>query len=312
MGCSSIVRQILPLHVIESADACTKAALAVWGEDHSHPPPPHPSSCSQRAWDAPKIKATVDFLLESAANDLTKVRLLALSCPEPGAWLNALPLSYIGLRMDDDVIRIAVGLCLGLALCHPHARSNCGAEVNVDGIHGLSCRYSRGRHSRHSALNDIIKCSLEAAKIPYHLEPSGLYRSDGKRPDGASVVPWQRGKILVWDATCLDTFAASHREIAVREPGAVAAVAEHRKRSKYCDLDATHHFVPIAVERDFGRLGQDARNFFREVARRVTAVTNEPQSHQSLLQRVAVAIQRGNVAAIWGRLGMGVRTVVLQ
>ena len=76
-GCSSIVRQILPLHFIESADACTKATLAVWREDHSHPPPPHPSSCSQRAWDAPKIKATVDFLLESAANDLTKVRLLA-------------------------------------------------------------------------------------------------------------------------------------------------------------------------------------------------------------------------------------------
>ena len=166
-GCSSIVRQIFPLHFIESADACTKAVLAVWGEDYSQPPPPHPSSCT---WDAPKIKATVDFLLESAANDLTKVRLLGFSCPESGAWLNALPLSCIGLRMDDDVIRIAVGLRLGLALCHPHACSDCGAEVNVDGIHGLSCRYSRGRHSRYSALNDIVKCSLEAAKIPSPLE----------------------------------------------------------------------------------------------------------------------------------------------
>ena len=220
-GCSSIIRQILPLHFIESADACTKAALAVWGEDHSHPPPPHPSSCSQRAWDAPKIKATVDFLLESAANDLTKVRLLALSCPESGALLNALPLSSIGLIMDDDVIRIAVGLRLGLTLCHLHACSDCGTEVNVDGIHGLSCHYSRGHHFRHSALNGIIKRSLEAAKIPCHLEPSGRYRSDGKRPDGASVVPWQRGEILVWDATCSDTFAASNREIAVREPGTV-------------------------------------------------------------------------------------------
>ena len=274
-GCSSIVHQILPFHFIESADACTKAALTVWREEHSHPPPPHPSSCSQRAWDAPKIKVTIDFLLESAANDLTKVRLLAISCPESGAWLNALPQSSIGLRMDDDVICIAVGLRLGLTRCHPHACSDCGAEVNVDGIHGLCCRYSRGRHS---ALNDIVKRSLESAKIPCHLELSGLYRSDGKCPDGASVVPWQRGKILVWDATCLDTFAASHREIAIREPGAVAAAAEHRKRSKYCDLDATHHFVPIAVE-TFGVLGQDARNFFREVARRVTAVTNEPQSH---------------------------------
>ena len=59
--------------------------------------------------------------------------------------------------MDDDVIRIAVGLRLGLTVCHPHACSDCSAEVNDDGIHGLSCRYSRGHHSRHSALNDIMK-----------------------------------------------------------------------------------------------------------------------------------------------------------
>ena len=194
-GCSRIVRQILPLHFVESADACTKAVLAVWGEDHSQPPPPHPSSCSQRAWDAPKIKATVDFLLESAANDLTKVNLLALSCPESGAWMNALPLSCIGLRMDDDVIRIGVGLHLGLALCHPHACSNCGAEVNVDGIHGLSCRYSRGSHSRHFALMTLSSALLKQLKSPVtwsHV--SGLYKLDGKRPDDTSVVPWQRGE----------------------------------------------------------------------------------------------------------------------
>ena len=56
---------------------------------------------------------------------------------------------------------------------------------------------------------------------------------------------------------------------------------------------------------DLGVLGQDARNLFREVTHRVTAVTNEPQSHQSLLQRVAVAIQRGNAAAILGSIGDG-------
>ena len=87
----------------------------------------------------------------------------------------------------------------------------------------------------------------------------------------------------MWDAACADTFASSHREIAIREPGAVAAAAEHRKRSKYCNLDATHHFVPKAME-TLGVLGQDAQNFFREVGCHVTAVTNEPWSHQSLLQ----------------------------
>ena len=45
-------------------------------------------------------------------------------------------------------------------------------------------------------MNDIIKRSLESAKVPCHLEPVGQYRSDGKRPDGASVVPWRGGNIL--------------------------------------------------------------------------------------------------------------------
>ena len=43
------------------------------------------------------------------------------------------------------------------------------------------------------------------------------------------MVPWQRGKILVWDATCSDTLAPSLRDVAIREPGAVAVAAEHQK-----------------------------------------------------------------------------------
>ena len=65
------------------------------------------------------------------------------------------------------------------------------------------------------------KETLDSLKIPSHLEPSGLYRSDGKRPDGATIIPWQKGKILVWDATCPDTLATSHLSLAIREGGAV-------------------------------------------------------------------------------------------
>ena len=61
--------------------------------------------------------------------------------------------------------------------------------------------------------------ALSTAKIPSRLEPSGLYRSDGKRPDGASVVPWKSGKLLVWDATCPDTFAPSYNGLASSEAG---------------------------------------------------------------------------------------------
>ena len=299
-GCADLIHQILPPHFITNNSPYIESALSIWADDHSHSPPSHPLSCSQRAWDAPKIKASVVTLQQSAADDLTKARLLAVSCPVSGAWLNALPISSMGLRMDDEVVRIAVGLRLGVPLCHRHLCSGCGAEVGEDGIHGLSCRYSKGRHSRHAALNDIVH-SLDAAKIPSHLEPLGLYRSDGKCPDGASVVPWQRGKILVWDVTCSDSLAPSLRDIAIREPGAVAAAAEHRKRSKYSHLNATHHFIPIAVE-TLGALGEDAHSFFWDLAKRLETVNENRRSHQFLLQQVAVAVQRGNTASVLGSI----------
>ena len=80
--------------------------------------------------------------------------------------------------------------------------------------------------ARHAAINDTIKRSLNAVKIPCLLEPNGFYRSDGKRPDGATMVPWSGGKVLVWDATCPDTLAPSYSSLATREAGAVAEEAE--------------------------------------------------------------------------------------
>ena len=142
-------------------------------------------------------------------------------------------LHSLGLRMDDEVVRIAVGLRLGVALYVPHCCQHCGSDVDEMGTHGLSCRFSKGRHSRHAAINDTIKRSLNAAKIPCLLEPDGLYRSDGKRLDGATMVPWCDGKVLVWDATCPDTLAPSYSSLATREVGAVAEEAERRKKAKY-------------------------------------------------------------------------------
>ena len=55
-------------------------------------------------------------------------------------------------------------------------------------------------------------------------------------------------ELLVWDATCSDTFAPSYITSASTEAGAVAIIAEERKRKKYCDLATTHIFQPVAVE----------------------------------------------------------------
>ena len=108
-----------------------------------------------------------------------------------------------GLRMSNDAVRIAVGLRVGAPLCQPHTCAHCGKEVDQFGRHGLSCQSSQRRRSRHQAINNIVLHSLAFANIPSRLEPSGLHCSDGKRPDGVSLVPWSAGKYLVWDATCV-------------------------------------------------------------------------------------------------------------
>ena len=186
-------------------------------------------------------------LLENAATSLEKAKLLAVAHHDSGAWLNAFSISALGLCLDDSEVQIAISLHLGLPVCSAHMCVGCGAAVDERRLHGLSCRFSKGRFSRHSALNDLAKRSLDSAKIPSHLDPTGLYHTDGKRPDGATLVPWKGGRVLVWEVTCADTLSPSHRELASREARAVAASAEQRKRNKYAHLEATHHFVPIAM-----------------------------------------------------------------
>ena len=89
----------------------------------------------------------------------------------------------------------------GVSLCLPHECQLCGAMdmVNPLGTHSLHCGKSMGRHPRHTVVNDLIKRSLASTKISAHLEPVGICQADGKRPDGASVMPWRSGRVLVWD-----------------------------------------------------------------------------------------------------------------
>ncbi len=167
------------------------------------------------------------------------------------------------------------------------------------GRHGLSCRMSEGRHQRHGAVNEIIQRTLTSAHVPSRREPLGLHRSDGKRPDGVITVPWKCGKLLVWDATCPDTFAPSYDSQATTAAGEVAAHAEERKILKYRGLPVTHSFVPVAIETT-GVIGARSLQFLKELGRRVRRQTGDPNSTSYLLQRLSIAIQRGNSASVMG------------
>jgi len=299
---SDLIKCILPTSLRSLPIPHVEDAMSAWSEGHDNPPPSGNLSFIQKSWDACKVATSVDSLLEHAPDDMARARLLAVSTKESGAWLQALPITSLGLRMDDETIRVAVGLRLGSTLCRSHTCQHCGAEVDRLATHGLSCKKSSGRHQRHAAINDIVHRALSSAHIPSRLEPSGLHRSDGKRPDGVTMIPWKCGKPLVWDATCPDTLALSYRGAACSGAGAVAAMAEERKVSKYANLDTSHTFTPVAVE-TMGVIGTKSMAFLKDLGHRIRQRTGEAKASAYLLQRVSVAVQRGNAISILGSVG---------
>ena len=100
--------------------------------------------------------------------------------------------------------------------------------------------------------------------------------------DGATVMLWKTGRVLVRDVTCMSRhLCPSHILLVTREAGAVAAQAEQWNCSKYSELEASHHFVPVAIE-TAGVSGPEALHFLRELAHCLKAETGEPRSLQFL------------------------------
>ena len=254
----------------------------------------------QRAWDEPICRAIYENLL-SLADRSSQARLRAVASPDAGAWLHCLPIRNLGLCLNAREIRVATGLRLGVPLVCRHA-CICGAEVDVTGHHGLSCKHSAGRQRRHALANDILVRAVRSAEVLAELEPNWLYSTDGRtRPDGATSEPWRRGDFLAWDFTCPDTLAASYVAQSAVAAGSAAIRAEQNKRAKYAYLAAQNSiiFAPVAIE-TLGTWGTAARDLCRDIGAQIAARTGDPRSHFFLVQRLGLAVQRGNAASVMG------------
>ena len=82
------------------------------------------------------------------------------------------------------------------------------------------------------------------------LESCGLYRIDGKRPDGVTMIPWEMDKQLVWDVTVVDALAPSRlNQCSLCNPGTTVTDGGAFKFEKYRELiDNGYIFQPVAME----------------------------------------------------------------
>lgn len=138
---------------------------------------------------------------------------------------------------------------------------------------------------------------MPTAHIPSRLEPVGICRSDGKRPDGITVVPWKSSKLLVLHVTYPDTFTPSYLVCGVCEAGVVASTTDGHKRVKYSNLGQSYLFVLVAIKTT-GVFGTETASFIREL--HWAGDWDEcSRCCNHLIQHLSLAVLMGNSASVW-------------
>ena len=183
-----LVVQLLSPVSLAAFDACMSDAMHQWSSIGEVTPPDLALRTSQKAWDDSICSLRMQQLLH-AASGADRARLIAANAPGSGSWIQALPCANLGLRLSNQEIGIAAGLRVGAHIVAGHS-CVCGVPVLPDGRHGLSCRKSAGRQSRHHAVNDIIARALRSTGVPAILEPPGLLRGKAR---GQTAQPSSRG-----------------------------------------------------------------------------------------------------------------------
>ena len=92
---TDLVHHIVPAHLRDAPFPNRDEAEALWSKDHSLLPPEGEAQVHQKSWDSITVASVADKLLETASSPRARVRLLACSARESGAWLEALPIPLV-------------------------------------------------------------------------------------------------------------------------------------------------------------------------------------------------------------------------
>ena len=121
-GTTQLVSLLTQTCSLTSEDPYVAKALASWssGVDSASSPPVDSLATRQRTWDDPRCRHTADIVSQQMTSPADKARLLAVTALGSSAWLDAMPLAAVGLKLDDATLRIAAGLRLGAPLVYTH------------------------------------------------------------------------------------------------------------------------------------------------------------------------------------------------
>ena len=128
------------------------------------------------------------------------------------------------------------------------------------------------------------------------MKPMGLSRSDGKRPDGLTLVPRSVGKAS-FGMLVVNTLVACYIQTTSITAGGASEIAVTHIKDKYTALSINYDLIVMALK-SLGPLNTKTYSFLRELDRRLTIASEDPRETSFLLQRISVAMQRFNAIRI--------------
>ena len=143
--------------------------------------------------------------------------------------------------------------------------------------------------------------------LPLMLGQRGLHRTDDKRPDGVTMIPWEMGKHLLWDVTGVDALAPSRlNQSSLCNPGITATEAEARKIDNYREiLDNGYIFQPVGLE-VHGSLAESSEIFITRLCKMLCRSHDCQRAASFLKQRISMALQISNAAFVLGTVNVRV------
>jgi len=167
--------------------------------------------------------------LLNSATPRDRSRLLSASGALAGAYLHALPLAQEGLRVHPAEFRVAVRYRLGLPVLPPAPCSECGATLDQQEDHAVSCATGPDRKRRHNRICRIIGAALASAgHTPRYEDPHILPHDEHReaRPADIATDSWSEGGPTAFDITVVSPTAPTHVTAAAAAHGATAKAAE--------------------------------------------------------------------------------------
>ena len=204
----------------------------------------------------PKLQAKLTQILQSDAaerlisrsDQRSQARIRSASGSESAAWLDALPSSN-ALSFSLAEFRIAALLRLGAEI--PFLRDidhcDCGATIDNEGYHTLTCARGLGAVRRHNAIQHTWLNLLHSVNYVCDLEREHQFDDDNKRPD-IGVFNFKDGRKLLLDVSVIHPQSGSVLARSARSDGAAAA---KRDEDKLANTSTTQRDSDISSSRSF-------------------------------------------------------------